>query len=478
MTKIAVFGQGPAQWEDPARLSALGVRSWHFASALARAGHDVLLFLLMNDGSTPQQGKRRDADGVRVWWFSEHACHERPELIERQLAVFGPECIVGVNRDPAAIAVNFAGDLPLWADVNGDPMAEAQSKAARGGGDFLINEWYRKLVPVLLRADRLSACSHAQRHALIGQLGMVGRLVARNEGYEFVSAIPNAIADEQLEALERIERRQRRPKDPFVLLWSGGFNTWCDPELLYQALELAMVEAEPLRFLATGGALPGHHTEAYARFEARVAASPFRDRFQLKGWVSNDELRAHYAAADAGIFVDRACYEGVLGARTRVLEWLAAGLPVVCTRQSEISFELEAAGIAVTAPCGDALQLRDAIRRLMNDPAGALQRGRLARQYARERCRTELQLEPLLDWVRGPERAPALEARVELSWQPSAAHALRTRASLLVSHWNERGPTATLTSVGKFAARRLLNRASRATERWAGAEPRALKSPK
>ncbi len=415
---------------------------------------------------------------MSVLSLPEHQCHERPEVVERQLALFRPDCVVGVNRDPAAVAVNFAGDLPLWSDVNGDPMAEAQAKAARGAGDWLINEWYRKLVPVLLRSDRFSTCSLAQKHALIGQLGMLGRLVARNDGYDFVSAIPNSIDDDELQTLERIERRLRRPNERFVLLASGGFNTWFDPDLLYDALELVMVEAAQVRFVCTGGAIEGHHTESYARFEERVLRSPFRERFELAGWIKSSELPTYYACADAAILVDRFGYEGVLGARTRMLDWLAAGLPIVSTRLSEISLELEAAGIAVTAPCGDTLGLRDAIRRLLTDPKEALERSQRGRRFVREHYRARLGLEPLLSWVQAPERAPAGEARIDLEWKSSAAGTLRRQATLLRSHWVERGPASTLTAAGRFAIRRLANGAARMVDRIGDEEtsrPPALK---
>ena len=462
MTRIVVFGQGPMRWESGTRLFALALRTWHFAATLARSGHDVLLFSIRTD---TDRITRTERAGVGICSIPEHTCHERPDWIHRQIAAFQPDAIVGVNREPAAVAVNFAGDLPLWADVNGDPMAEAQSKAAAMGADYLINEWYRKLVPVLLRADRISTCSHAQKHAVVGQLGMAGRLLGGNEGYDFVSAIPNSVDDEELEQLSRIERRPRRPKDRFVLLWSGGYNTWCDPDLLFNTLELVMAEAPQVSFVSTGGAIEGHHTASYQRFAERVASSPFRERFDLAGWVQTSELASHYACADAAIFVDRFSYEGMLGARTRALDWLAAGLPIVCTRLSEISIQLGDAGVALTAPCGDALRLRDHIRSLMNDPKQALERSERGRRWVRENCTAKQQLEPLLDWIQAPTRAPLGEGRVDLEWRPGTIASVRQQANLVRSHLVERGPGATALAVGRFAARRLKSSAARIADR-------------
>ena len=85
--------------------------------------------------------------------------------------------------------------------------------------------------------------------------------------------------------------------------------------------------------------------------------------------VQTSELAGYYAAADGAILVDRFTYEGTLGARTRMLDWLAARVPIVCTRLSEISEDLAARDIALVAECGDASGLERAILKLVADPA-------------------------------------------------------------------------------------------------------------
>lgn len=461
MSRIAVFGFGPMRWEASSRLFALALRTWHFASTLAEAGHDVALFAIRSGGfeGWPDDKVTETRRGrVTVYSLSEHLCHENPGFVLDRMAALRPHAVVGVNRDPAAIAVNFARDLPFWADINGDPMAEAQVKARAIGGDWNINDWYRKLVPVLARADHFSTCSRAQRHALLAELGMIGRLTSGNDGYDFVTAIPNSVDDEELDALGRLPRSPRQPGAPFVLLWSGGYNTWMDPTVLFEALELGMAQHPELRFVSTGGEIPGHHLDAYRDFERRVARSRFRDRFELAGWVQTAELPAYYAGAHAAILVDRFSVEGVLGARTRSLDWLAAGLPIVMTRLSEISLELEAAGAALVAECGDAAALARAVGRLIEDPADAARRGQLGRALAQDRYRARRQLEPLLAWAEAPQRAPGLEGRVELEWKPGLLTSARTHATLVRSGISERGVAATAKSVGQAVFRKLKNR--------------------
>lgn len=472
MSKLVVFGQGPMPWERSDRAYPHALRTWRVARALARAGHDVRLLALRPDGDGAPRMERSEHGGVSVWSLSEHTCHERPDRITSQVASLRPDGVIGVHREPSAIAANFVGDLPFWVDLDEDPMVGAQARAAHGIGDWLVNEAYRKHVPVLLRGDRFSTRSQPQRLALIGQLGAVGRLLAKNDGYDFVSVVPNGIDSDELEALQRIDRRLRRPSDPFVLLWSGGFHPWAHLDLLFEVLEMVMAESDRVRFLCTGSAVDETGMEPYARFARRAAESPFRDRFELLGWVERDDLMACYARADAAIFVERFGYQSLLGARSRVTEWLAAGLPIVCTDLTEASRALREQGIVSAVPSGDAMALRAAIRALADEPEDALARGLRGRRYVRERCVSAVSMEPLLAWAAGPHRAPAREARAPLEWPPGLASGLRQHAITLRTHLATGGPGSAVAAVGRFAVRRLVNGAARAAERL-GAPPSA-----
>ncbi len=467
MSRIAMFGLGPMRWEQSTRLFALALRTWHFARTLARGGHEVLLFSIRGhayEGWPSDKKTLVERDGVGIWSISEHLCHERPDWIRRRIANFQPDCVVGVNRDPAAVAVNFAGDLPLWADVNGDPMAEAQAKARSLGHDDNIAEWHRKFLPVLLRADHFSTCSRAQRLALIGQLGLAGRLTAANDGTELITAAPNSIDDEELELYGRIRRDPRDAKAPFVLLSSGGFNTWIDPVTMFEAVERSMKRFPKLSFISTGGGIPGHHVDAYAQFQELVHRSPNRSRYELAGWVQTSELFGYYEVANASLLVDRFTYEGVLGARTRMLDWLAAGLPIVCTRLSEISQDLDKRGIALTAPPGDPRPLADAIAHLVEHPSDAAKRGQRGRQYAERELRAAVQLEPLLTWAKAPRSAPGGERRASLDNLPAPAYELKKHVVLFRDEAKTHGLPDALRKTGKFASRRVKHRLQRALD--------------
>ncbi len=463
MSRVLVCGRGPLPWRAPERGPVHGRRSWQFARALADAGHSVALLAIVAGDALDADVERDQRDGVAIWAISEHACHERPEVVAAPLEAHRPDALVGVSGEASAILVNHVGDLPLWVDLDGDPMVRAQARAAGGRGDFWVNEAYRKHVPVLMRADRLSVRTAAHRASVVGQLGMVGRLIGENEGYEFVAEMPEVIADDALASLRAIERRLRAPGDPFYLLWSGAFRPWADVDALFEAVEMLLAENERLTFCALGG--PDDGADAlYARLQRRADQSPFRSRVDLPGWVGRDELRERYARADAGIFVERPSYLGLSARRGRALEWMAAGLPVVCTDLTEIATELEAAGAAHRTPVGRVIALRDAIRRLVDDPEEALTMGLRGRRHVRDARLPAVGLAPLLSWAQAPRRAPAREARVTLDRHPGP---LQQHAATMRAHLANGGAAGAVAAVGRFAARRLGQRALRTIDRMA-----------
>ncbi|MGE0785866.1 MAG: glycosyltransferase [Sandaracinaceae bacterium] len=457
MTRVAVFGLGPMRWEASDRLFALPLRTWHVAGALARRGHAVTLFAMRTaafEGWDAQKTTCVVHDGVTVVSVSEHALKERPAEIEALLRERAPECVIGVNRDPAAAAVRYVGELPFWADVNGDPMAEAQAKADVEDSDRFTPEFHRGLVRILARADRFSTCSRMQRAALIGQLGMIGRLRKETAHLDWVHAIANSLDDAELRTLGAIERAPRTAGEPFRLLSSGGFNTWMDPELLFEVVERAMAREPALELIVIGGPIGGHYEAGWNAFRARVASSPHEARYRLRGWVDTEELPSVYASAHAAILTDRFGYEGLLGARTRMLDWVAAGLPIVSTRLSEISEDLERKGACLASPCGDAEAMTENLLRLVREPALAAAMGAKGRRVAEMELRADVQLAPLLAWAERPVRAPDRGVRISFDDPDAKTAELRSLARQFVHKTRREGLYASLGDARRYAGRR------------------------
>jgi hypothetical protein len=186
-------------------------------------------------------------------------------------------------------------------DYFGDPMAERQMLALRHGSDEGLADQWNLVAPALARADRLSGCSADQCAAILGQLGAVGRLGRFTVSDRLIHRLPPWIEPIPIDIdCEPLVRGTQMPQDAYLIIQTGGFNTWLDVHTLFAALELAMAANPRLHFAATGGAIPGHHVGGFQWFAAQVAKSQFKDRYHPLGWVPLGQVPRVISEGDLG----------------------------------------------------------------------------------------------------------------------------------------------------------------------------------
>lgn len=408
--KILILGQGPLPPELDAsegqRLSAPGIRAWHFARALHEAGHAVALISLHN-GTGASSSSRVLEPNLTLYKLYEAAVTGEGALarLEKEIE---PDGAVGVSAWPSYMGALFLSpEIPFWGDLFGSPLAEGQAKAVTLQDDTVLEPFARFEQVVLRRVDAVSAVSTHQQYATIGALAGCGRLNRHTDGYRLAYTIPATLDPQILPAAQApFLRGPVAPPEAFVILWSGGFNTWTDIDTLFAGLEGAMAARPELHFVATGGALPPHDSQTYPRFQAKVAASPYSERYHLLGWRPYEGLHNYYLESDLGLILDRWSYEGVLGSRTRLLDWLLYGLPAVVTVTAELTEELVWEGLAFDFPHGDSAALAELLIRLSQQRKTLGATRERARRYVIERFAYPVACRPLLEWAARPRRAP------------------------------------------------------------------------
>jgi glycosyltransferase involved in cell wall biosynthesis len=433
MSRIFVVG-----WELPGhapgqRMEAANYRTWQLVEPLLRDGHDVYLVAGRIGADFVESSSPPVIDGrlthVR-WRFSQPFWIRGLQDLHD---AFLPDCVVGITFLGALRATQLRTKAPLWLDIYGDQMAEMQAKAAVVRSDRGIATQLGFLRQVLRGGDAFSTCSGAQRHALLGQLAMVGRLNRATFGYEMAHVMPPGASLPERCPDKGALRGAIVDPAATIALWCGGYNTWTDVDTLYRGLEMAMEADRRLHFVSVGGALAG--CDSYSRFEAMVAASPHRERFHLLGWRPASEVPAFYADADIGLTLDAACYEAELGTRTRLAEMMSFGLPIVTTLACELSYVIRDQRLGRTFAIGDWRQMAHHLNDLCQRQAHRLEIGRRARSYVGEALSLEQTTAPLRDWVQAPTRAP--DRRPQTSDVFSLEHA--ARAALRHTMWSLAG---------------------------------------
>jgi len=400
VSRVLVIGMGVPGFVAATRHAGPGLRSAHFATALAGAGHDVLLLAVLDEHEAIPAFGNGSSGSLKVEFVTEKQLSSAG--VRARLARFAPDAVVGVSVYAAALAARLGVDAPLWADAFGDLMAEAQAKAARLGNDWSLVHFWTLLRAVLETADRFSAVSVAQSHALVGQLGLAGRLSFRTAGEEMVAVIPCAAEQGTIDADRQALRGELGiGDDDFVLLASGGVNTWCDVETLAGAVASAMQADSRIHLVVTGGAIPGHDETSHQQLHSLLGRMPAARVHDL-GWVDSTRLSGIYAACDLALHVERPLYERRLGAENRVIDWLSHGLVCATTARSETGGELAARGLALACRPGDADDLARVVAEAASNRPALLEAGRRGRRWASEERGFAVTAAPLLQWCDDP----------------------------------------------------------------------------
>lgn len=423
MARVMILGTGPLPLYENNRLYAFGVRTWHFARSVLEAGHETKLITfefgkhesIAPQGSCPrvQIGETKVPERLNHVPLPEPNAENFPSLakaLDELIDLFQPDAVVTAGSTlPARVAVHCKYQGPLWLDLFGDTMSEVQAKLAFAPAaeiDFFL----RLQMGLLIRGDIFSAVSENQKDAVIGQLSMAGRLVGSTRNYELVHVIPVA-SDEREPPADTTDapkclRGEKVPPDAFIVLWSGGFNTWADIETLFKGLEKAMEDNPKIYFAASGGAISGHHETGFEHFQDLVARSCFKDHFIVLGWLPNESIPALYKEADVGINVDLDIYESRLGSRCRLVNWMKSGLPCITTETTELSRIMKRNGLGFVVPPGDEQALTKQILQLAEHPEPLEKVAAKAREYTLNEFSFEATVQPLLKWLDNPSRSP------------------------------------------------------------------------
>lgn len=407
MTKVLIIGNSPLPTDNAEMRPAAGLRTYQFLKACRSAGFDVQLVTVAMAASEASE------DGQII------LLKDDPRLMRRlQVACdeFGPDLILGVNTFPSSLACGLRSDAPLWADLNGWVMSEAQAQAYKLGSNDYLGHYFAMERRIIRRADKFSAVSVPQKHALLGELASAGRLNRESFGYEFVHHVANGTEwfKGEKEASEG-DILAKIPRNKFVALWLGGYNTWVDEKMLFKGMEDAMAECDDLVYVSTGGRIKGLDNETFLRFLKMVDGSRFKDRFVFLGWVDTEDIPGIYGRSDVGLNVDRRCVETLTGARNRINEMMKFRLPVVTTLGSEISYECVAAEAGLGVESGDAEGLTAALMEMYQADEDRLEAfGRRGRDYILRECGYERLGVEFVEWARDAKRAPDYSVKVDL----------------------------------------------------------------
>ncbi len=316
-------------------------------------------------------------------------------------------------------------------DPKGDAAEEATAKddaaaddpPGSGGQDAVelhrLDTTLDALSDQMGRADFMMCASERQRDFWLGHLGAVGRLnpVAQAQDPTFrkmIDVCPFGLGEPPVRSGTGLRGHRDGPfaaignHDP-VVLWGGGVYDWLDVHTTIDAIAQLQAEITGLRLVFLGGPHPTHGESAALRDARRYARDADLGDSVLfnDAWVPFGERHNYLMDASVGITTHHEHLETRFAFRTRVLDYLWCGLPMVLSGGDELGDAVHRAGAGEVCAPGDVDAVASGLAHLLTDTDAHQQAASAARALS-ETYRWSRALAPLVDFCRDPMPAPDL----------------------------------------------------------------------
>lgn len=430
------------------KMAGPAIRAWEIATRLAERGHEVRLVTFAECRRT---GAGFLATTTSVNDFRTQVEWAQVVIVQGYLVATFPwlrqaeQCLLVDLYDPFHLeSLEVEKFRPASERHAALANALRELSAQAGRGDFFV------------------CASEKQRDLWIGQLAASGRVNpdtydADKSLRSLIDVVPFGLQDEPA-----VQTRHAikgvvpgiGAQDP-VILWGGGVYNWFDPLTVIRAVDRVRQTVPNVRLFFLG---MKHPNPDVPEMDMATRTRALSDELGLTGstvffhedWVVYEDRVNYLMDADIGVSAHFDHVETSFSFRTRILDYLWAGLPIVCTDGDSFADLVAARGLGAAVPVEDADALATALTSLLTDEVLA-ESSRQAVSRAAQELTWSRALEPLLSYCAHPYRS-ADAARIAAG-VPAVAVAMplrsRVRRDLVsaVRLARSGGPRAVLTRV-------------------------------
>jgi GT2 family glycosyltransferase/glycosyltransferase involved in cell wall biosynthesis len=408
------------------RMAGPAIRAWQISLALCRE-HDVRLLSTVNcelthpDFSTGMVNPEVMAE-AEAWAdiivFQGYIMHEYPVVAASK------KIIVVDIYDPFHLE-----QLEQARDLGEEDRRNTVLSAA-----LVLNQQ-------LSRGDFFLCASDKQRDFWLGQMSAVGRINPAN--YDDSPSLDKLITLAPFGVSDDVPHKTRPAikgvvpgiaADDEVILWGGGIYNWFDPLTLIRAVDKLRQRRPKVRLFFLGVQHPNPNVpEMRMVVDARRLANELGINgthvFFNETWVAYDDRQNYLLEADLGVSTHYDHVETAFSFRTRILDYLWVGLPIVTTGGDSFADLIAARPLGLTVPAEDVDALEAALFTLLDDTELRARCSANSVSVADE-LRWSRVLAPLVEFCRAPRRAPDLLESVPLPGSEGARSSWRDRGGL------------------------------------------------
>lgn len=237
----------------------------------------------------------------------------------------------------------------------------------------------KSLAKQLRCGDFFLCADDAQKDYWLGMLSAYGRITPEtyqmtDSGRKYIANVPFGLPDTPPVHTRNVLKGvfPGINKDDKVLIWGGGVWNWFDPLTLIRAVALISKKRSDVKLFFMGVRHPDPAFSETAMLTEAIELAKqlgIYDKYVFFNfnWVDYEDRQNYLLEADIGVSCHFETLETRFSFRTRVLDYLWAGLPIVCTEGDHFAKLVEKEKLGSTAKYKDAEDLAGKITGLLDD---------------------------------------------------------------------------------------------------------------
>ena len=375
-----------------------GIRSWEIAKGLREYGHDVTI-------AVPKKYQAFDTDvhsGVKIksWDYDDII-----SMCDDVDAVFIPQ---GEAFFSNFFAEHIRDDLCVVVDSYDPNLIEALNLYSPDENGIKEFSYYLMgIIPVLKRGDFFVCATNRQRYYYLGVLNVLGRINPLTYNEKLIDIVPFGVPNEDpvYEDKKNVMRGSLVDNDDLVVLWFGGIYPWFDAITLIKAIDIAVKKNPKIKLVIMGAVHPRGHAppDNYVKtLELSKQLGLYNNSVFFTEWRPYEERIYWYREADVGVCTYPIHLETELSNRTRIVDMLWGGLPIITTEGDELS------GLIKEYKCGETVKphnpekLADVLIDILTNDNKRNTMEENTKRLVDERFRWEKVIKPLAEYLDRP----------------------------------------------------------------------------
>jgi glycosyltransferase involved in cell wall biosynthesis len=354
--RVLVLSNGPVPHAAHVVVEGGGLRSWGLARGLQAHGIEVTVGVDAAHGDL-----ETDVNGIRVTSFRRDEALIR--LMEHVDAVLVSYCMGAtteyvMNQLPSGVLLLGDAYVPIHVEVAAREAEDVELEQKEFLAD--LPRWNS----ALQRCDALLAASPEQELYYTGLLAGLGRVTPESYRERRLLRVPFGIHLDEEPPTER-DRSDGRLK----ALWFGGVYPWFDAGALTSSLQLARERGVPADITMAGAKNPFVQHEHFVQHaDAAVRAAEATQDITILDWLPYSQRRRAYETSDVIVSLNTIGPENKFSWRTRLVDYVWSGMPLLTNGGDPLAERLIAAGAAHRLEAATPEAVADAFELMHREP--------------------------------------------------------------------------------------------------------------